>query len=246
MPAESSPKDGTATLGNNYCNICSFPLVLRQCHGSHPEPFSLACRMRSDPGRPSHDAGLSPHCRATPRTTGCLRNPKKLEGFFEVIINLKRVEPCWKSRRTLPKMGGSSALPPLSGDVQFLFGGQGRLTYAPHWRHMLSRKGTICALQPCKRWDSQAAAGLGAQKPGARILPPTNDHTCTLRDSGSQCPGPVELRSCQVPAEQETASSLSFLPSFSPFDDCTEMLVDWDCYTHASLKQPCSGTDDSS
>ena len=37
-----------------------------------------------------------------------------------------------------------------------------------------------------------------------------------------------------------------FLPSSSPFDNCTETLVDWDCYTHASLKQPCSGTDDSS
>lgn len=157
------------------------------------------------------------------------------------------MEPCWKSRWTLPKMGGSSALPPLSGDVWFLFRGQGWLTYAPHWWHMLSRKGTICALQPCKRWDSQAAAGLGAQKkPGARILPPANDRTCTLWDSGSQCPGPVELRSYQVPAEQETASSLSLLPSFSPFDDGTEMLVDWDRYTHASLKQPCSGTDDSS
>lgn len=42
------------------------------------------------------------------------------------------------------------------------------------------------------------------------------------------------------------ASSLYFLLSFSPFDNCTETLADWDCYIHASLKQPCSGTQDSS
>lgn len=42
------------------------------------------------------------------------------------------------------------------------------------------------------------------------------------------------------------ASSLHFPLSFSPFNNCTETLVDWDCYTHASLKQPCSGADDSS
>jgi len=66
VPAESSSKDGTATLGNNYCNMRSLPLVLRQCHSSHPEPFSLACRMRSDPGRPARDARLSPRCCAMP------------------------------------------------------------------------------------------------------------------------------------------------------------------------------------
>lgn len=112
---------------------------------------------------------------------------------------------------------------------------------------MLNRRGTIRAFHPHKRWDSQAAAGLGAQKkPGARNLPPINSCICTLQGSGSRRPGPVELRSCQVPAKLETASLLFFLPSFSPFDDCTETLINWDCYTHASLKQPCSDIDDSS
>lgn len=66
VPAESSLKVGTATLGNNYCNTCSLPLVLRQCHSSHAEPFLLPCRMRSNPIRPPCDARLSPKCCATP------------------------------------------------------------------------------------------------------------------------------------------------------------------------------------
>lgn len=146
------------------------------------------------------------------------------------------METCWKSRWTLPKMGGSSFLTPLSEDVQFLFGGQGWLTYAPHWWHMLHRRGVIPALHSHKQWDSQAAAWLGVQKKlGARNLPLADSRICTLRGSGSRRPGPVELRSCQVPTELETTSSLFFPLSSSPFDNCTETLVDWDCYTHASL-----------
>lgn len=88
----------------------------------------------------------------------------------------------------------------------------------------------ICAVHPCKQWDCQATAGLRAcQKLGAQNLHlhPARQQLQVLLSSGAV---KVLLR-----WKQHLRFFFLSLPFFSPLDNRTEVLVDWDCYSHASL-----------
>lgn len=88
----------------------------------------------------------------------------------------------------------------------------------------------ICAAHPCKQWDCQTTAGLRAcQKLGAQNLHlhPERQQLQVLLSSGA-----VKVL---LSWKQHLRFFLSFFFFSSLLDNCTEALVDWDCYSHASL-----------
>lgn len=87
---------------------------------------------------------------------------KEWKGFKKVIMNLNLVESCWKSRWTLLRMGGSSALTQRRCSIPLSRAGLTKLCSLSQW-HMLSRKGMVCALHPYQPkllldfWSSEEA-----------------------------------------------------------------------------------------